>query len=100
VTEPNGDAPWPPPGALGLGSLGFLAQNKAERKGILIRGSLVAGWVPRLLAAAGTLLHSFGSTRGNSKAASVLKLGIGWRHDLLKLVETFNCGENGRKIDL
>jgi hypothetical protein len=48
-----------PPSAPGLGDLGFLVQNGAEGKGILTRGSLMAGWVPRWLAVAGTLLHSF-----------------------------------------
>jgi hypothetical protein len=48
----------------------------------------------------GTLLHSFSSTRGNSKASPVLKLGVERWRDLLKLVETFNCDENQQKIDL
>jgi hypothetical protein len=50
--------------------------------------------------AVGTLLHSFSSAQENSKASPVLKLGEGWRRDLLKLVETFNCGENQWKIDI
>jgi hypothetical protein len=36
-----------PPGAPGLGGLGFLAQNGAEVKGILTRGSLMAVQTPR-----------------------------------------------------
>jgi hypothetical protein len=67
---------------------------------MLTHGSLVAGWVPRWLVAVGTLLHSFGSAWGNSKVSPVLKLGVGQRHDLLKLVGTFNCSENQQKIDL
>jgi hypothetical protein len=89
-----------PSGALELSSLGVRAQNGAEGKGILTRGSLAAGWVPGRLTAAGTLLLSFGSVQGNSKASSVLKLNVGQRCDLLKLVETFNCGNNRWKIDL
>jgi hypothetical protein len=67
-----------PPSALGLGGLGFLVQNGAEGKRILTRGSLMVGWVPRWLTAVGTLLHSFGSTRGASKASPVLKLNAKW----------------------
>jgi hypothetical protein len=36
----------------GLGDLGFLVQNGVEGKGILIQGSLTAGWDPRWLTAA------------------------------------------------
>jgi hypothetical protein len=76
-----------------LGDLGFLDQNGAEGKRILTRGSLTAGWVPRQLAVVGTLLHSFGSVRGASKASPVLKLDVERRRLLIKLVDTFNCGE-------
>jgi hypothetical protein len=81
----------------GLDDVGFLVQNGAEGKGILTRGSLTAGWVPRWLAAVGTLLHSFGSARGASKASPVLKLDVERRWLLLKFVDTFNCGELRRK---
>jgi hypothetical protein len=37
--------------APGLSDLGFLFENGAEGKGILSRGSLTVGWVPRWLAA-------------------------------------------------
>jgi hypothetical protein len=48
-----------PPSAPGLGNLGFLVQNGAEGKGILTRGSLTAGWVPRWFTAAS---WSYGSS--------------------------------------
>jgi hypothetical protein len=48
VTESSGGAPTSAPG---LGDLGLLVQNGAEGKGILTRGSLMAGWVPRWLTA-------------------------------------------------
>jgi hypothetical protein len=83
-----------PPGIPGLGGLDFLVQNGAEGKGILTQGSLMAGWVSRRLTAAETLLHSFGSAWGASKASLVLKLGVEWRRLHLKFVDTFNCGEN------
>jgi hypothetical protein len=41
----------------------------------------------------GTLLHSFGSVRGDSKASPVLKLDVERWWLLLKFVDTFNCGE-------
>jgi hypothetical protein len=78
---------------LGLSDLGFLDQNGAEGKGILTQGSLTVGWVPKWLAVAGTLLHSFGSARGASKASPVLKLNVERWRLLLKLVDTFNCGK-------
>jgi hypothetical protein len=83
-----------PPNASGLGDLGFLVQNRAEGKGILTRGSLTAGWVPRWLAAVGTLLHSFGSARGASKMSPMLKLDVERRWLLLKFLDTFNCGDS------
>jgi hypothetical protein len=58
---------------------------------------MTAGWVPRWLTAAETLLHSFVSARGASKASPVLKLDAGQRRLLLKFVDTFNCGEQRRK---
>jgi hypothetical protein len=97
VTGLSGGVPWPPvelaSKRTGLGDLGFLDQNGAEGKGILTRGSLTAGWVPRQLAAVGTLLHSFGLVRGASKASPVLKLDVEQWRLLFKLVDTFNCGE-------
>jgi hypothetical protein len=57
----------------------------------------MAGWVPRWLAAAGTLHHSFGSTRGASKAPPVLKVDVEWRWLLLKFMDAFNCGVRQRK---
>jgi hypothetical protein len=86
-----------PPNAPGFGDLGFLVQNGAEGRGLLTRGSLTAGWVPRWLTAVGTLLHSFGSVQGASKASLVLKLDVEWRRLLLKFVDTFNCDERQRK---
>jgi hypothetical protein len=86
-----------PQNAPRLGDLGFLVQNRAEGKGIPTRGSLTAGWVPRWLTTVGTLLHSFGSVRGDSKASPVLKLDVERRWLLLKFVDTFNCGERWRK---
>jgi hypothetical protein len=77
----------------GLGGLGFLVQNGVEGKGILTRGSLTAGWVPRWLTAVETLLHSFGSARGASKVSLVLKLNVEQQWLFLKFVDTFNCGE-------
>jgi hypothetical protein len=73
-----------PPSAPRLGDQGFLDQNGAEGKGILTRRSLMAGWVPRWLAAVGTLLHSFGSVQGASKASPVLKLDIERRRKLVR----------------
>jgi hypothetical protein len=57
----------------------------------------MAGWVPRWLTAAGTPLHSFGSTQGASKVSPVLKLNVERWRLLLKFVDTFNCGERRRK---
>jgi hypothetical protein len=87
-----------PQNAPRLGDLGFLVQNRAEGKGILTRGSLTASWVPRWLTTVGTLLHSFGSVRGDSKASQVLKLDVERRWLLLKFVDTFNCGERWQKL--
>jgi hypothetical protein len=81
----------------GLGDLGFLVQNGEEDKGILTRGSLTAGWVPRWLTAVGTLLHSFGSAGGASKVSPVLKIDVEWWRLLLKFLDTFNCGERRGK---
>jgi hypothetical protein len=89
-------AQWPS-NAPGLGDLGFLVQNSGEGKGILSQGSLMVGWVPIWLAAVGTLLHSFGSTRGVSKASPVLKLDVERWQLLLKFVDTFNCSERWRE---
>jgi hypothetical protein len=58
---------------------------------------LMAGWVPRWLTAVGTLLHSFGSARGASKASLVLKHDVERQWLLLKFVDTFKCGERRRK---
>jgi hypothetical protein len=82
-----------PPNVPGLDDLGFLVQNGAEGEGIRTRGSLTAGWVPIWLAAVGTLLHSFDSARGASKASPVLKLDVERWRLLLKFVDTFHCGE-------
>jgi hypothetical protein len=87
-----------PLGAPGLSGLGFLAQNEAKGKGILTRGSLTSGWVPRWLAAIGTLLHSFSSVHGTSKSSPVLKLGVEQRRLLLKLIGWFNHRGNRWKI--
>jgi hypothetical protein len=81
------------PNAPGLSNLGFLVQNGAEGKGILTRRSLMAGCVPRWLAAVWTLLHSFSLARGASKASPMLKLDVEQRRLLLTFVDTFNCGE-------
>jgi hypothetical protein len=59
----------------------------------------MAGWVPRWLVVVGTLLHSFGSVQGASKASLALKLDVEWRRLLLKFVDTINCGENRLLID-
>jgi hypothetical protein len=91
-------ADWSPPlSTPGLGDLRFLVQYGAEGKGILARGSMTVGWVPRWLASAGTLLRSFGSAWGASKASPVLKLNVEWLRLLLKFVDTFNCGERQLK---
>jgi hypothetical protein len=87
-----------PPNAPGLGDLGFLVQNGVEGKGILTRRSSRAGWIPRWLAVVGTLLHSFGSARGASKASPVPKLDVERRWLLRKFVDTFHCGERQRKL--
>jgi hypothetical protein len=58
----------------------------------------MAGWVPRWLTTVGTLLHSFGSARGASKASLVLKLDVERRWLLLKFVDAFNCGEQRQKL--
>jgi hypothetical protein len=86
-----------PPSAPRLGDLGFLVQNGVEGKGILTRGSLTVSWVPRWLAAVGTLLHSFGSAWGASKASPELKLDVERRQLPLKFVDTFNCDELWQK---
>jgi hypothetical protein len=59
---------------------------------------LTAGWVPRRLAVAGTLLHSFDSVHRASKASLVLKLGVERRRLLPKLVGWFNHRKNRWKI--
>jgi hypothetical protein len=68
-----------PPSAPGLGDLGFLVQNGAEGKGILTRGTLTAGWVPRWLTAvawsswSSTVAHDLDwaslASRSSSKAS-------------------------------
>jgi hypothetical protein len=52
--------------------LGFLAQNGAEGKGLLTRGSLMAVRAPRRLTVAGRFLQSFGVSWGSSKASTLL----------------------------
>jgi hypothetical protein len=60
---------------------------------------MMAGWVPRWLAVAGNLLHSFGLVQGASKASLVLKLNIEWQRLLQKFVDTINYRKNRLLID-
>jgi hypothetical protein len=64
--QAHGGAPWAEVassefhfGRYGARRLGFLALNRSEGKGILTRGSLMAGWAPRWLASVAgfVLLH-------------------------------------------
>jgi hypothetical protein len=89
-----------PSGTPGLGGSGFLTKNRAGGKGILTRGSLMTGWAPKRLAVVGTLVHFFSLAQGTSKVSLLLKLAVERLRLLLKLVETFNCGENRQKINL
>jgi hypothetical protein len=97
VTGPSGGTPWLPVELISERTRARWPRVSSSKwsggQGDHYRGSLTMGWVPRWLAAVGTLLHSFDSARGAFKVSPVLQLDIEWWQILLKFVDTFNCGE-------
>jgi hypothetical protein len=83
-----------------LGSLGFLALNKAKVKWILTLGFLTAGWATRRLPTTVgfiillSLVHGF----SNDPPAKV-RVPTG-RQLLLELVGAFNCCKNQRRVEV